>query len=106
MSVFHKTVVGRGIVSNSWRARWILPCWHSWLRRYRIVLGLECDFGSLLGNWERESVSGISKEGSWLWYLRAKVADGEGEDEEGDDDMVRRICGDFGVSVGHKLEIS
>ncbi|KAK2992361.1 hypothetical protein RJ640_009872 [Escallonia rubra] len=39
MIVFHKTVVGRGIASNSWRARWGWPSRHSWLRRYRIVRG-------------------------------------------------------------------
>lgn len=39
---FHTTVVGLGIWSNSWRARWVSPFRHNSLRRYRMVRGWGC----------------------------------------------------------------
>lgn len=37
MRVFHRAVEGRGMVSNSCRARWGWPSWQSLLRRERTV---------------------------------------------------------------------
>lgn len=45
MMVFHRTVEGRVIVSNSWRARWGWPSWQSLLRRERTVGVLRVGFG-------------------------------------------------------------
>lgn len=36
MMVFHMTVVGLGIASNSWRARCVFPSWQILLRRERM----------------------------------------------------------------------
>lgn len=44
--VFQRTVVGRGIVSNSWRAKLGWPCWHILLKRERIVGVLSSGSGS------------------------------------------------------------
>ncbi|EYU39869.1 hypothetical protein MIMGU_mgv1a017444mg [Erythranthe guttata] len=48
MRVFHRTVVGCGISSNSWRARCSWPSLHRWLKRKRIVLGLGGELWSVL----------------------------------------------------------
>jgi len=52
ITVFHTAVEARGRLSRRWRASRGCPCWHSWLRRVRMVtppLGFRATTGSGTG---------------------------------------------------------
>jgi hypothetical protein len=75
MMVLQMTVVGRGNVSNSWRATWGWPSWQSLLNRERIDGVLRDGLGG--GEILKRGVFWVLLEGSWEGVERGIGSDDE-----------------------------
>jgi hypothetical protein len=75
MMVLQMTVVGRGNVSNSWRAIWGWPSWQSLLNRERIDGVLRDGLGG--GEILKREVFWVLLEGSWEGVERGIGSDDE-----------------------------